>query len=131
MHIHYNDLYDHVLILHVEPQLCRSWNLQFCQTLPWSSLIVLNLSDPSLFHCRPDKKKKYCIFTIWPGPNTRTPSPGGHDIWYYSRNFGRLFLVHHSYALILSELCPKCRYNNNYNLVNTPFWLMVFASRQA
>ena len=25
--------------------------------------------------CRQDKEKKNCIFTIWPCPNTRTPSP--------------------------------------------------------
>ena len=33
--------------------------------------------------------------------STRTPTPGGHEIY----NFGRPFLGHHYYILSLSDLC--------------------------
>ena len=31
------------------------------------------------------------------------PCPGGHEVY----NFGRVFLGHHYYTLILSETCPS------------------------
>ena len=42
---------------------------------------ILNLSDPSP---SVDEEKKYCIFTIWPCPNTRTPAMGHKNVqfWY-------------------------------------------------
>ena len=51
--------------------------------------------------------KKKCIFTIWliwPRPGTRTPAPGGHEIY----KFGRRIFCHHYYknVLSLSEPCP-------------------------
>ena len=48
---------------------------------------------------RQEDEKKYCIFTIWPRPDTRTPANGGHEIY----NFGRPFYGNHCYALNLSK----------------------------
>ena len=38
---------------------------------------------------------------IWPRLSTRTPKPGGHEIY----NFGRPLLGNHYVILSLSELC--------------------------
>ena len=38
---------------------------------------ILNLSNPCP---RKEEEKKYCIFTIWPCPSTRTSVRGGHKI---------------------------------------------------
>ena len=51
--------------------------------------------------CREEKENKYCIFTIWPWPSTRTPSPGVMKF----KILGRLFLSHHIYILSFSDLC--------------------------
>ena len=58
----------------------------------------------------PEVEKKIMHFhymTYMATPNTRTPAPGGHEIY----NLGRPFLGHHYYILCLSEPCPGVEKN--------------------
>ena len=50
--------------------------------------------------CRQEEEKKYCNFTIWPCPSTRTSAPGTKNY-----KFGRPFLGYRLYTFSLSDLC--------------------------